>query len=227
VVESLGGGVEVWLPSRDPSIWFGDPTSYRLIEGVVKATCDSGAVRHGAECFNFYFPQELDAEYLIVWDGYKKEPPWEYVSEDGLREFLIARAKEKYDFPLNPVWPIRDKGWYDVFTALKNNQSTTDAFEAWYPPETGVVEMITDLCTEFPVGFERQSRSNMHRGLSSQREGVEEDHLNHEEMMHIIDLKATAIRRFQSAVKRLSNPSLRNRLRSDACITSISPQGSS
>ena len=26
-----------------------------------------GAVRHGAECFNFYFPQELDPEFLVVW----------------------------------------------------------------------------------------------------------------------------------------------------------------
>lgn len=33
-----------------PAFGFGDPTSYRLIEEVVKATSISGAVRHGAEC---------------------------------------------------------------------------------------------------------------------------------------------------------------------------------
>ena len=44
-----------------PQYGFGDPTSYRLVEEVVKATSISGAVRHGAECFNFYFPQEFDS----------------------------------------------------------------------------------------------------------------------------------------------------------------------
>ena len=36
---------------------------------------ECGAVRHGAECFNFYFPQELDPDFLIVWDGFANEPP--------------------------------------------------------------------------------------------------------------------------------------------------------
>eukprot|EP00913_Durusdinium_trenchii_P024466 g22968.t1 len=43
-----------------PEYGFGDETSYKLIEGIVEATSESGAVRHGAECFNFYFPQEMD-----------------------------------------------------------------------------------------------------------------------------------------------------------------------
>ncbi|CAE7798201.1 PKAR, partial [Symbiodinium sp. KB8] len=44
---------------------------------VIEATKFSGAVRHGAECFNFYFPQELDSEYLIIWDGFDGKP-WAY-----------------------------------------------------------------------------------------------------------------------------------------------------
>ena len=52
-----------------PKYGFGDATSYRLCGDAVKATLSSGAVRHGAECFNFYFPQELDDEYLVVWEG--------------------------------------------------------------------------------------------------------------------------------------------------------------
>ncbi|CAE7665040.1 pkaR, partial [Symbiodinium pilosum] len=59
-----------------PPYGFGDPTSYGLIEQVIKATQVSGAVRHGAECFNFFFPQELDTEYLIVWHGFSGKP-WE------------------------------------------------------------------------------------------------------------------------------------------------------
>ena len=32
---------------------------------------ECGAVRHGAECFNYLFPQELDPEFLVIWDGYE------------------------------------------------------------------------------------------------------------------------------------------------------------
>ena len=51
-----------------PKYGFGDPTSYGLIGAIVDAMSVCGAVRHGAECFNFYFPQELDAEFLVVWE---------------------------------------------------------------------------------------------------------------------------------------------------------------
>ena len=40
-----------------PDFGFGDPTSYRFVEDVVSELKVCGAVRHGAECFNFYFPQ--------------------------------------------------------------------------------------------------------------------------------------------------------------------------
>ena len=53
-----------------PEFGFGDPTSYRLIEDVVDTLVVCGAVRHGAECFNFGFPQELDPDFLVIWDGY-------------------------------------------------------------------------------------------------------------------------------------------------------------
>ena len=35
----------------------GTTRSSRSLQGIVDATNESGAVRHGAECFNFYFPQ--------------------------------------------------------------------------------------------------------------------------------------------------------------------------
>ena len=76
-----------------PKYGFGDPTSYGLIGKVVDALSSCGAVRHGAECFNFYFPQELDPEFLIVWDG-MHSPPWRTVNEPELRAFLLERARE-------------------------------------------------------------------------------------------------------------------------------------
>merc|ERR1711964_816657 len=101
-----------------PKYGFGDSTSYRLIENVVQATLSCGAVRHGAECFNFYFPQELDESYLVVWEGFP-DIPWSYKTEEELRAFLLERVVDGYCFPLNPVWPVRDKGWYDIYKALK------------------------------------------------------------------------------------------------------------
>merc|ERR1719424_1600722 len=99
-----------------PKYGFADNASYRLIGEVVKATIESGAVRHGAECFNFYFPQELDEEYLVVWEKFEGTP-WSYMAEHEVREFLLERAMEGFSFPLNPVWAVRDPGWYEVFEA--------------------------------------------------------------------------------------------------------------
>lgn len=79
-----------------PELGYGDPTSYRLTEDVIEQTIDVGAIRHGAECCNFGFPQELDDQYLVVWHGYHEEfrKPWHYLTEPDLRGYLIERVKE-------------------------------------------------------------------------------------------------------------------------------------
>ena len=133
-----------------PRYGFGDPTSYRLIEEVVKATSISGAVRHGAECFNFYFPQEFDSEYLIVWHGFP-EKPWAYCDMAGLQAFLKERINDGFCFPLNPVWPIRDPGWYEIFSALKRREDAQKCLAAWFLPD--LVECIESIHESFPAGF--------------------------------------------------------------------------
>ncbi|CAE8692001.1 unnamed protein product, partial [Polarella glacialis] len=40
-----------------PKFGFGDQTSYSITSDLVDSTVETGAVRHGAECFNWYFPQ--------------------------------------------------------------------------------------------------------------------------------------------------------------------------
>jgi len=135
-----------------PKYGFGDKTSYHLIEAVVDATRESGAVRHGAECFNFYFPQELDEDYLVVWEEFP-DKPWQYMDEDDLREFLLERVDEGYSFPLNPVWPVRDTGWYEVYEALWENEDTRGQLLAWYPPESGIKEKIEAIHERFPDCF--------------------------------------------------------------------------
>ncbi|CAK9043335.1 unnamed protein product [Durusdinium trenchii] len=136
-----------------PEFGFGDPTSYRLTKEVIEATKMCGAVRHGSECFNFYFPQELDSEYLIIWDGFEGKP-WSYRNCSGLVEFLLARAHEGYSFPLNPVWPVRDEGWYEVFDTLRKSPDAQDCLAAWFPRESGVVECIERLHKRYRDGFQ-------------------------------------------------------------------------
>ncbi|KAK7254752.1 hypothetical protein SO694_00130032 [Aureococcus anophagefferens] len=64
------------------------PEQLRATRPSAATAC--GAVRHGAECYNLYFPQELDDEYLVVWDGFPGG--FSYVDEPGLRRFLLDRA---------------------------------------------------------------------------------------------------------------------------------------
>jgi len=135
-----------------PKYGFGDPTSYRLIEDVVATTEVCGAVRHGAECFNFYFPQELDDEFLCIWDGFTN-PPWKSFKEADLRGWLLDRVKDGFGFPINPIWPVRDQGWFDVLNALQGNPEAAKNLKSWFPPESGVLEKIKTLHGQYPGGF--------------------------------------------------------------------------
>merc|ERR1712137_757326 len=142
---------------RIPTYGFGDNVSYDLTKKIVEATCSSGAIRHGAECFNFFFPQELDDNYLVVWDGFtaggNDNEPWLYLSEKELRVFLLERVAEGFAFPLNPVWPVRDEGWWEVFEALINNPVTKSAVDHWFP-SGGIIELMRDIRARSPDGFE-------------------------------------------------------------------------
>lgn len=134
-----------------PKYGFGDPTSYRLIGDIVDETKECGAIRHGAECFNYYFPQELDDEYLVVWDGFP-DKPWAYKTEKTMREFLLERLDDAYCFPMNPVWPVRDKGWWDVWQ--KNLKVTPpNNIASWYSMKLGVRAKMDAIYAACPNGF--------------------------------------------------------------------------
>ena len=87
-----------------------------------------------------------------MWVGYTS-PPWRSLSEPELRAFLLERAADGFTFPLNPVWPIRDKGWYAVLEALKKTPDGPTNLAAWYPPESGVLQRIDELHAAHPDGF--------------------------------------------------------------------------
>jgi len=138
-----------------PKYGYGDPTSYRLIGDVVDALSWNGAVRHGAECCNFYFPQELDDQYLVVWEKFQSTQgiPWAYVTEEGCRSFLLERAQEGYAFPVNFAWCIRDKGWFPILEALEASPSARDCLQSWYPPQVKLLERVHKIHKEHPEGF--------------------------------------------------------------------------
>lgn len=153
-----------------PKYGYGDPTSYKLICDIIDVTCPCGAIRHGAESFNFYFPQELDDKYLIVWSGFA-DTPWEYKTEPQLREFLLERARDGYAFPLHPVWPVRDQGWYEVLEALRDHGAE---LSAWFPPESHVMERIDDVHARFPKGLSAsRSLSDVTKSIDLDVEGCE------------------------------------------------------
>ncbi|CAK9008301.1 unnamed protein product [Durusdinium trenchii] len=148
-----------------PKLGFGDPTSVRLIGEVVQVTSSCGAIRHGAECFNFYFPQELDDDFMVVWDGFV-DPPWRQLKEPELRKFLKERAREGYCFPLNPVWPIRDKGWYEVLETLRKGPEQPElrelnqrCLEGWFTKEA--LARIDEIHGDFPECFTQSKMKRM------------------------------------------------------------------
>ena len=146
------GGLGVEMPQYG----FGDPQSYEMMKRAVQKLKFCGAVRHGAECFNFWFPQELDDEFLVVWDGfplYGSRVPWRYMNREGLRSFLMARVGDGYAFPLNPKWVLCDEGWIDVFRAVQASPYAREALASWLPPESGLLERINTIASLHPNGF--------------------------------------------------------------------------
>ena len=61
--------------------------------------------------------------------------------------------KDGYGFPLNPIWPVRDAGWFEVLQALKSNPESSANMNAWFPPDSRVMEKIESLHREHPGCF--------------------------------------------------------------------------
>ena len=47
--------------------------------------------------------------------------------QDDLREFLEERVDEDYAMPLNPIWCVRDPGWFDVLEAQMQTPGGTNS----------------------------------------------------------------------------------------------------
>jgi len=153
-----------------PKFGFGDPTSYSMIEASVTRSAKScGAVRHGAECFNYYFPQEVDEHFLVVYPGNKI---WKYVSTKELQSILRERIREGYTFPLNPKWLLCDPGWITLFEELlqSNEPSVRHSIDQWLPRDSGLRERILDISKRFPNGFKSEDNAMSQSGCMAEHE---------------------------------------------------------
>ena len=159
-----------------PEFGYSDPKSYLIMENAVASLKESGAVRHGPECFNYYFPQELDDHFLVISDTMANDGsgsvPWKYVDERELQSILCQKIDEGFTFPLNPKWVLCDPGWKKVFDKLVECRTPTvqQSMACWYPPGSGLREMIEEIHQQHPNGFQREKVA-----LSSEEGGFSEN----------------------------------------------------
>ena len=146
-----------------PRLGFGCPKSIGIVQNATERLAMTGAVRHGSECFNYYFPQQLDEEFLVIFDGPGRDNEalkWKYVDVDGLQQILSDKIDEGYSFPLNPKWILCDQGWYHLYEKLlaSKRRNVQESLNIWFPPESGIREQIERIHTNHPDGFQRRSR---------------------------------------------------------------------
>ena len=97
------------MPSNQfPKRGFGDAATDSLVACLVQATADTGAIRHGSECFNYFFPQALDRTFLVI-DPEFQADPFRVVTEKELVDFLWKRLDAGFSFPLHPVCAVEER----------------------------------------------------------------------------------------------------------------------
>ena len=149
-----------------PKYGFGDPKSYAIMKYAVHRTEEFGAVRHGAECFNYYFPQELDDEFLVI-GGNLDGAKYKYMTLPELQTFLSDTIDKGFTFPLNPKWVLCDKGWAGLWDKLvtSTHPNVQLSINAWYPPGSGLRDRIENVRHKFPEGYQSD--------LSSRKKGTQ------------------------------------------------------
>jgi hypothetical protein len=136
-----------------PEFGFGDPKSYSIIEQAVSNLSEDGCVRHGPECFNYYFPQELDEEFLVISRSLPGNKVWAYMNPRELQLFLSDRIDDGYTFPLNPKWVLCDPGWKELYDKLLASDmgNIKESLGIWYPPD--IRKQIETIHSRHPGGF--------------------------------------------------------------------------
>ncbi len=136
-----------------PKMGYADPRSKAMMKGAVYSLRQNGAVRHGPECFNYSFPQDLDDKFLVISDTLPGLVPWKYVDINELKEILAEKIDDGFAFPLNPKWVLCDEGWKDLYDKLLASEAPNvqDAMNVWYPAD--VRDRIAAISSKHPTGF--------------------------------------------------------------------------
>jgi len=139
-----------------PEYGFGDPKSTSIMEHAALKLKSTGAVRHGSECFNYGFPQEIDEMFLLISDTLKPVP-WKYVNVRDLQEILSKKIAEGFVFPMNPKWILCDPGWKKIYDDLMASEALYADLskDVWFPPYSGIRERIEAIHKNHPNGFQR------------------------------------------------------------------------
>lgn len=155
-----------------PDFGFGDPKSYSIIEQAVGNLSEDGCVRHGPECFNFYFPQELDDQFLVISRSLPGEKVWAYMNPPELQRFLSDRIDDGYTFPLNPKWVLCDPGWKELYDKLMASETGNikESLGIWYPPD--IRQQIETIHSRHPGGFGCSGESTLTERKRSNSEGT-------------------------------------------------------
>jgi hypothetical protein len=131
------------------------PKSYAIMKYAVHRLEEFGAVRHGAECFNYYFPQELDDEFLVI-GGNLDGAKYKYMTLPELQTFLSDTIDKGFTFPLNPKWVLCDEGWSALWDKLvrSTHPNVQLSINAWYPPGSGLRGRIEEVRRKYPHGYQ-------------------------------------------------------------------------
>ena len=108
------------------------------------------------ECFNYYFPQELDDEFLVIGGDIEGGGTYKYMKLSELQDFLLGRIDQGFTFPLNPKWVLCDNGWQAIWDKLttSSHPNVELSINAWFPPESRLRERIKDIRQKYPKGFQ-------------------------------------------------------------------------
>ena len=213
-----------------PKYGYGDKVSYSIMEGAISRFVDknkNGAIRHGAECFNYYFPQEIDDHFLVVSDTLPETTFFKYVPARDLIGILCDRIEEGFCFPLNPKWIIADKGWKMVYDKmLKSNSPIVQrALESWYPQDSGVRELFEAIHARFPNGFERTS--NKGSWNEAKEEGMDAMNLAKDELRRFVVLRRAKLKLRSALLLCRISPNNSNTKRTGNLIEEEKPESNS
>lgn len=201
-----------------PKYGFADPKSYSMMAHAVDRLSTHGSVRHGAECFNYYFPQDLDDEFLVVTNN-QVNGPWVKYTKDGLLQFLSDKIDEGFMFPLNPKWVLCDPGWMKLWDKqmATTNESAKKALASWYPPGCGVRESIERIHKTYPNAFQvikDKPYSMANEKYSPLRHAREKGHgLSTEDAVHMALMEVEHDRVLRKALKAVRAIMFANRMR--------------